>query len=168
MQRLSSVWVRGWAAGVLIAVLALSGCTGPRHQDRFKWDEFVAAAVTARQNSEGPVYFDVVRIMPFEWEKLYAFPPGTAIDEIERALGFQWGAAKKTRINERNDITLLVFVIGRTVQDAIEQPLVEGDFSRLRAGYAYTPREGYFEVVEEETDGGKIYYFVEAERYPKP
>jgi hypothetical protein len=153
---------------VSLVAVAGSGCTDTRHQDRFKWKEFVAAAIESKKAADGPVYFDVVRVMPFEWEKLYMFPPHTPIEEIEKVLGFGWRTANKTRINEREDITLLVFVIGRTVHDYIEQPRDQADFSRLRAGHAYTPREGYFEVVGEEEDGRTVYYFVEAERYPKP
>jgi hypothetical protein len=105
--------------------------------------------------------------MPLEWEKFYMFPPYTPIADIEKALGFKWGGAKKTRINERDDITLLVFVIGQTVQDAIEQSRAAGDFSRLKPGYPYSPREGYFEVIEENEGGKSVFYFVEAERYPE-
>ncbi len=153
-----------WFVASLVALVA-AGCTGTRHQDRFKWREFVASIIASRQATGTPVYLDVVRVMPFEWQKLYVFAPYTPIDDVEKALGFKWRAAKKTRINERDDITLLVFVIGRTVQDYIEHPRDAGDFSRLRSGYAYTPREGYFECVEEKQDGRSVYYFVEAQRY---
>jgi hypothetical protein len=128
----------------LVAAI-IPGCTGRRHQDRFKWREIVASIIAAKQARGGPVYLDVVRVMPFEWEKFYMFPPHTPIDDIEKALGFKWRAAKKTRINERDDITLLVFVI--------------------RPGYAYPPREGYFECVEEKQEGRSVFYFVEAQRY---
>lgn len=148
-----------------LAATALAGCADRRHQDRFKWSEILASIVASKQASAGPVYLDVVRVMPFEWEKLYMFPPYTPVADIERALGFKWGAAKKTRIHDRDDITLLVFVIGRTVQDYIEQPRNAGDFSRLKPGYAYPPREGYFECVEEEEEDGRtVFYFVEAQR----
>ena len=149
-----------------LVMVLLPGCTGRRHQDRFKWREIVASVIAAKQTRGVPVYLDVVRVMPFEWEKFYMFPPYTPIDDIEKALGFKWRAAKKTRIDERDDITLLVFVIGRTVQDYIEHPRAAGDFSRLRPGYAYPPREGYFECVEEKQDGRSVFYFVEAKREP--
>jgi hypothetical protein len=148
-----------------LVVVAIAGCQGRRHQDRFKWSEIVASVIASKQASGGPAYLDVVRVMPFGWEKLYVFPPYTPVADIEKALGFKWRQAKKTRIDERDDITLLVFIIGRTVQDYIEQPRSEGDFSRLKAAYPYSPREGYFECVREEQDGQPVFYFVEAERY---
>jgi hypothetical protein len=150
---------------VTLVVIGGAGCQGTRHQDRFKWREILASIIAAKQATGDREYLDVVRVMPFDWEKFYMFPPRTPIADIEKALGFKWGAAKKTRINERDDITLLVFVIGRTVQDYIEQPRDAGDFSRLKPGYAYPPREGYFECVEEKGDGRPVFYFVEAQRY---
>jgi len=153
-------------AATLAAVIA-GGCTGERFQDRFKWNEIISSITLSKRTSASPVYLDLVRVMPLEWERFYMFPPYTRIADIQKVLGFNWGGAKKTRINERDDITLLVFVIGQTVQDAIEQPRVAGDFSRLKPGYPYSPREGYFEVIEENEGGKSAFYFVEAERYPE-
>ena len=150
---------------VLIALLVSAGCSDRPAQERFKWFDMVGSIIDAKKKTGNPTYIDVVRVLPFGWEKMYVFPPYTPIDDIEKALGFKWGGAKKTRIDERDDITLLLFVIGKTVQAAIEHPRIAGDWSRLRPGYAYTPREGYFEVVEEKTEGRSAFYFVEAERY---
>jgi hypothetical protein len=149
----------------LFAGLPGIGCSDRPAQERFKWFDMVGSIIDAKQKTGNPTYIDVVRVLPFGWEKMYVFPPYTPIDDIEKALGFKWGGAKKTRIHERDDITLLVFVIGRTVQAAIEHPRTAGDWSRLKPGYAYTPREGYFEVIEEEADGRSTFFFVEAERY---
>ena len=150
---------------VLVAVLASAGCSDRPAQERFKWFEMVGSIIDAKQKTGNPTYIDVVRVLPFGWEKMYVFPPYTPLDDIEKALGFKWGGAKKTRIDDRDDIALLLFVIGKTVQAAIEHPRTAGDWSRLRPGYAYTPREGYFEVIEEKSDGRSAFYFVEAERY---
>ena len=150
---------------VLVSILAGAGCSDRPAQERFKWFEIVGSIIDAKRTSGEPTYLDVVRVMPFGWEKLYVFPPYTPIDDIDKALGFKWGGAKKTRINERDDITLLVFVIGKTVQASIEHPRNAGDFSRLQPARAYGPREGYFEVIEEKVEGRSEFYFVEAERY---
>jgi hypothetical protein len=157
---------RRWiVVAALILVLAGSGCSDRPAQERFKWFDMVGSIIDAKIKTGNPTYIDVVRVLPFGWEKMYAFPPYTPLDDIENALGFKWGGAKKTRIHERDDIVLLVFVIGRTVQAAIEHPRTAGDWSRLRPGHAYTPREGYFEVIAEQTDGRPVFYFIEAERY---
>jgi hypothetical protein len=156
---------RHFAALAALMVLSSAGCSDRPQQERFKWQQFVDAIISAKQSTGEPQYLDVVSVMPFGWEKFYMFPPYTPIADIEKALGFKWRAAKKTRIDQRDDITLLVFVIGRTVQASIEQPRNAGDFSRLRPAYAYTPREGYFEVQEEKSDGRSVFYFVEAPRY---
>lgn len=150
---------------VSLVAAAVAGCSDRRHQDRFKWSEILASVIAKKQAGGGPVYLDVVRVMPFDWEKLYMFPPHTPLADVERTLGFKWSAAKSTRIHERDDITLLVFVMGRTVQEYIEQPRISGDFSRLKAAYPYPPRDGYFECVGEEEGGKVVFYFVEAKRY---
>ena len=160
--------VEGWRFAVIAVLffsLAVAGCSDRPAQERFKWFEIVGSIIEAKRTSGGPTYLDVVRVMPFGWEKLYVFPPYTPIDDIEKALGFKWRGAKKTRIDERDDITLLLFVIGKTVQASIEHPRNAGDFSRLRPAYAYTPREGYFEVIEENSEGQSVFYFIEAQRY---
>jgi hypothetical protein len=153
------------ALAAVLSIVAAAGCSDRPAQERFKWFEIVGSVIEAKRASGGPEYLDVVRVLPFGWEKMYVFPPYTPLDDIEKALGFKWRGAKKTRINERDDITLLVFVIGKTVQASIEHPRDAGDFSRLRPARAYVPREGYFEVVEEKADGKSAFYFVEAERY---
>ncbi|UCG52665.1 MAG: hypothetical protein JSW58_03700 [Candidatus Latescibacterota bacterium] len=144
--------------------MSLFGCTGRRHQDRFRWQEFIDSSIRYVESSTDPVYFDVRGVMPFGWETFYVFPPYTPIEDVEKALGFGWGTAKKTRIHERDDIVLLVFVAGRTVHEYIEQPRAKGDFSRLKPGYPYSPEEAYLEVVKEEKDGQSWFVFVEAER----
>ena len=164
MDRTIVKWMCLWLIAASLVAAAVGGCTGTRHKDRFRWSEIVASIIKSKQGGRRPVYLDVVRVMPFGWEKFYVFPPYTPIADVEKVLGFKWRAAKKTRINERDDITLLVFVTGRTVQEFIEHPRDEGDFSRLRPGYPYPPREGYFECVAEKQDGGRVFYFVEAER----
>lgn len=148
-----------------MTVSVLTGCTGRRHKDRFHWSEFVENAV-ARKSTQpnAKVFFDVRRIMPFGWEKFYVFPPYTTVETIEDALGFNWPGAEKTGISERDDITLLVFVTGRTVQEHIEQPRAEGDFSQLKAAYPYSPQEAYFELIEEDRGGQKWFVFVDADR----
>ncbi|MEJ2722482.1 MAG: hypothetical protein P8181_15285, partial [bacterium] len=63
-----------------------------------------------------------------------------------------------------DDITLLVFVTGRTVQEYIEQPRAEADFSQLKAAYPYSPQEAYFELVEEDRGGQRWFVLIDADR----
>ncbi|UCH84695.1 MAG: hypothetical protein JSW50_03095 [Candidatus Latescibacterota bacterium] len=148
-----------------MVMLFLNGCEGRRHKDRFQWANFVNDAVKLKASGQTEaVYFDVPRIMPFEWEKFYVFAPRTTVETIEKTIGFGWRAAKKTKISERDDITLLVFVAGFTIHEYIVQPRAEGDFSELKTAHPYTRRQAYFEIVERDHDGQKWYVFIEAER----
>lgn len=149
-----------------VAGVCLSACTGKRHQDRFRWFEIVGSIIQSKKATGEPEYLDVRRVMPFGWEKFFVFPPYTPVDDIEKALGFGWRTANKTKIEERDDITLLIFVKSRTVQEYVEHPRSKGDFSRLTSGYPYSPVEAYFEVVEEIRDGRSWFFFQEAQRSP--
>ena len=152
------------AAAVLLAAAVLNGCAGEPLHDRFRWNEMIQSVTLAKQRSAAPVYLDVIRAMPIEWEKFYMFPPYTPIEDVQKALGFKWKGAAKTRIDERDDVTLLLFVAGQTVVDHIEHPRNKGDFSRLRAGHPYDARRAYFEVVEDTRDGQPWFYLVDARR----
>ena len=154
----------GRMAIVLVLAVGVAGCTGPRHKDRFRWDQIVTSIIEQKETTGDPTFLDVRRVMPFGWESLYIFPPHTPIDHIERTLGFKWRKAKDTRIDERDDITLLVFVDGQNVQEHVEHPRDNGDFSMLRAAYPYTSDEAYFEVVVKTGEGKKWFVFEEAQR----
>ena len=148
----------------LVLVVGIAGCAGPRHKDRFRWDEIVTSVIKQKETTGDPTFLDVRRVMPFAWESLYVFSPHTPIDHIERTLGFKWGKAKNTRIDERDDITLLVFVTGQTVDEYVEHPRANGDFSMLRAAYPYSRDEAYFEVVVKKDEGKKLFVFEETQR----
>ena len=165
MNRRAVIKMTCLALGAAIVMMSVPGCSGTRHKDRFQWAQFVKNAIEYKAaNKNEPVYFDVPRIMPFAWEELYVFPPYTSVESIEKALGFGWGLAKDIGLSERDDITLLVFVIRKGVHEYIEQPRSEGDFSRLKTGRPYEPNQAYFEVIEEDLNGQPWFYFVEAER----
>ncbi len=151
--------------GMLLAlIVVMMGCTGTRHKDRFKWDTIIATIIKQKETTGDSTFLDVRRVMPFGWETLYVFPPHTPLNYIEQTLGFKWGKSKDTRIDEREDITLLVFVTGQTVSEYVEHPRSKGDFSMLKAAYAYTPDEAYFEVIVKPGEGKPLFVFEEAER----
>ena len=156
----------GRMAMFLVLAVGIAGCTGTRHKDRFRWDQIVTSVIKQKETTGDPTFLDVRRVMPFGWEALYIFPPHTPIDHIERTLGFKWRKAKDTRIDERDDITLLVFITGQTVHEYVEHPRNKGDFSMLRAAYPYTGDEAYFEVVIKK-DAGKTWFVFEETQRPR-
>ena len=128
--------------------VVIAACSRDR-QERAEIRAMVRSAVHQKVGNADPVYVDLGHLLPFEWEAVYFFPPYTTREEIYETLGFRWRGAAHTSIEERDFMTLLVFVKGRRVVHHIEHPRVEGDFSRLGGGQGYTPEEAYFEVVEE-------------------
>lgn len=155
-----------WFLTLVLTVTVTAGCTGTRHKDRFRWNQIITSLIESKRTTGDATYLDIRRVMPFGWTRFYVFAPHTTPQEIEDALGFKWGTAKKTGIQERDDITLLVFVTGDApvVDEYIEHPRDLGDFSTLRAGYPYSPEEAYFEVLMEKRDGETWFVFEEGER----
>lgn len=136
---------------VALAVMACA-CSRETTDKRSEWNGMVSSAVHTKAGNAGSVYIDFRKMLPFDWDRVIFFPPYSTHDDIYDALGFRWRGVERASISERDDITLVVFAKGRRVVHYIEHPRVEGDFSRLRAGYAYTAEEAYFEVVEEGLD----------------
>ena len=89
---------------------------------------------------------------PFAWERLYVFAPYTPAEEIQRELGFAWPEARRTGIEERDGVTLLVFVKDRRVVKHLAFPRNLGDFSMIRKPGGFTPEEAVFAIAPEGKD----------------
>jgi hypothetical protein len=101
------------------------------------------AAVVAK--GEGAVV-NMREAAPFPWSRMYVFPPYAQPVEIERKLGFPWPDAKKTGLEERDDVALLVFAVGQKVVRYTLHPRGEGDFAPLARHGGYAPHEAFFRV----------------------
>ncbi|CAN1209438.1 hypothetical protein TUMEXPCC7403_04390 [Tumidithrix helvetica PCC 7403] len=83
----------------------------------------------------------------FDWDKVYIFPPYTSVDEIQKSLGFPWKAAESSRIFEREDISLLVFVKRNQVVQYLAYPRSKGDFADIKALNGLTPDQAAFAIA---------------------
>jgi hypothetical protein len=70
--------------------------------------------------------FRLASVTEFEWDRVYAFPPYTSPEAIERELGFDWGGAGDSESRSNDVWYLLVFVNGGQVVRAFDHEMVRG------------------------------------------
>ena len=130
---------------IYLMVLGFAACSEQQSIDAIAWEQTVLSTIQTKRGNANAVYLDL-KELPFEWDQFYVFTPYSTYDSINESLGFRWRGARKTRIHERDDINLLVFVKDGRVIQHVTQVRFEGDFSTLRAAEAYTPDESFFEI----------------------
>ncbi len=69
---------------------------------------------------------DLRQLLDFKWDDVYVFTPGTKLKTVEETLGFQWFDAKSTRIDQRDDVNLIVFVENHQVAQYVMLPTKYG------------------------------------------
>jgi hypothetical protein len=69
---------------------------------------------------------DLRRLFDFKWDEVHVFSAGTEIGTIEDTLGFSWFEAKSTKIEEKDDVNLIVFVENGQVAQYIMLPTKYG------------------------------------------
>lgn len=125
--------------GVLILGLAIGGCSD--YGDR----ELGAAIVSQYRRGSGTV-LEMQVLAPFEWERLHVFPPYSTAEEIEHELGFPCPREHRARIEERDDVALLLFVRGRFVAQHLAHNRGRGDFAGLHRDGGHKRTEAVFRV----------------------
>ena len=65
-----------------------------------------------------------------QWDKLVAIPPYSSAERIEQAIGGSWSGSSGHPIASQDDITLLLFVNGKSVVSSAEIPRRTADFSK--------------------------------------
>ena len=75
---------------VLALALVAISCTRREPDNRVEWNEKVSEAVHAKVGNANRVTIDFDALMPFEWERVFVFPPYTRHEDIFDALGFRW------------------------------------------------------------------------------
>jgi hypothetical protein len=124
----------------LIALLGLSACaTSEAPSDRGLSDR-IAAEVERGERAT----VDLAALAPFEWTRLYVFPPYTTEETAENALGFPWPYAWSA-VEHDDTRTFLVLVNGEEVVAAFDHSRGHGDFAGL-SRTSYSPDSARFVV----------------------
>ncbi|MDQ0243113.1 hypothetical protein J2S09_000649 [Bacillus fengqiuensis] len=69
---------------------------------------------------------DLRQLFDFKWDEVYVFSPGTELKVMEETLGFTWFDAKSTKIDQRDDANLIVFVENHQVAQYVMLPTKYG------------------------------------------
>ncbi len=69
---------------------------------------------------------DLRQLFDFKWDEVYVFSPGTELKVMEETLGFTWLDAKSTKIDQRDDANLIVFVENHQVAQYVMLPTKYG------------------------------------------
>jgi hypothetical protein len=94
--------------------------------------------------------FRLSSVTDFDWDRVYAFPPYTSPEEIERELGFDWGGAGDSASRTNDAWYLLVFVNGGQVARAFDQEIVRGHLACIGGSFVeggLSPSEAVFRVT---------------------
>jgi hypothetical protein len=114
--------------GAVLALLLglLSACSSSNHEaERFAHDLEIAS-----KGLKGGEILKMDAINVGQWDKMFVFPPYTPIQDIKAALKSELPAKiAESRISERDDVNLLIFMSGASLQMAAVVSRRAVDFS---------------------------------------
>ena len=100
---------------------------------------------------------DLQTAAPGDWERVCIIGPYQGNHAALQTLGFGWPVESRSSITESDGISLLLFVRGERVVEAVEQPRDQADFAslngrcflRARAQFIHAPKaeDGWPELV---------------------
>jgi hypothetical protein len=124
---------------VLTVALLAGACT-------VDGDLELSAAIAARFRQGHGTILQMGVLAPFQWERLYVFPPYSSPEQIDRELGFACPSWRRADIDRRDDVTLLVFVADRRITRHLAHNRGKGDFAGLHRAAGYSRAEAAFVV----------------------
>jgi hypothetical protein len=92
---------------------------------------------------------DLAELTSFSWSRLYVFAPHTTEETMAEALGFVWSGASAVGLEERDDVSLLVFVEDGAVAGHLAHRREQGDFADAARPGVYARAEAVFRVQQE-------------------
>jgi hypothetical protein len=74
------------------------------------------------ENDQPSVYIDFKKDLHMHFDHVYLFPPYTAVEEQQKALGPEWKKIQNIGIENRDDINLFIFVHNGKIANTILLP----------------------------------------------
>lgn len=109
------------------------------------------------QAAQGPgAQVRIVELMPFDFDRMWIFPPGTPAGTIRDSLGVAAAELDGERLAARGDSTLLVFVRGSRLVLAVPHPPSLGVFHEELANRGLAQEEAVFLVDSASTPGRPV------------
>jgi hypothetical protein len=122
------------------------GLTGRDNAEKVK--KRLADSVARKRGSKEEVTIKLKDLTDFKWDRVYIFPPYTALETIDSDLSFVWPRARSVHIDDRDDINLIIFTDNRQVVAHVEHPRSLGDLDGSYKREGYSPDEAIFMVEE--------------------
>jgi hypothetical protein len=119
----------------LLVLVSLAACGRP--------GSGISREIARQFQLSGGGSVNLAQAVPGTWEEVCVLGPRSDNTLASNTLGFDWNAESKTSIEDNDAITLLVFVRDGEVQDYVEHPRADGDFSRL-SGKCFAREESAF------------------------
>jgi hypothetical protein len=132
-------------------IMLIIGCSA-EHTSKNEMIDTLKQEIERKQKSGDTL--NMMEIISSDWDRMYVFGPYTPESKIQEVLGFE--LKENFRIDERDDINLLVFVKDNNVIQLIYFPRSFGDFTSAD----YLPimadkAEALFEITPaQDTSGG--------------
>lgn len=97
---------------------------------------------------------DFATIVPGDWDRVCIFRPGSTYETVDSVIGVHSDAARDSRIEERTDATLILFVRDSTEIEHVLYPIRKGDFGTPGPEQWYCrPRTGAVFEMRQPIDG---------------
>lgn len=93
---------------------------------------------------------DLADFTDFNWDRVFVFPPYTALDTIDAAIGYGWARGVNLSLPVNGSVNLLVFIRDGRVVRHIEMPRSEADFSGAAEQSPFTPQTARFFLPDED------------------
>jgi hypothetical protein len=119
----------------------------------------IAERLYEKCEDKQPCRFPLKEVTDFKWEKVYVFPIGASLEEINQRLGFHYEQWKD--VGER-----IIFVFNNRVvhhEDYFPYPEMKNGTTRFdltNSPYVGQYNDAVFSIEKKETDGGMFYYNV--------
>ena len=133
---------------VLALITAMTACGDP---------EGLISRSIYTQAAQGPgAQVRIVELMPFDFDRMWIFPPATPAGAIRDSLGVAGAELDDERLNARGDSTLLVFVRGSRLVLAVSHPPSLGEFHPELANRGLRQEEAVFRVDSASAPGRPV------------
>jgi hypothetical protein len=124
----------------------LSSCTARTGNEKVFIDDMAAAY---QKLGTGGDTLNISAVTRFAWDKLFIFPPYTPIEVMDRALGVTAPSAlKDTRIFERDDINVFVFLVNDEITAVISLPREVVDVSLPKSDESLSHQTAVFSKTD--------------------
>lgn len=140
-------WIKITMAIMIVFIVFLS-CGRNSGFDAKEFKELIGERIKTKIDNKKRIEIKIKEFTKFEWDAFFIIPPYSKISALESHLKIDLKMMRNIRIENRDDIVILVFANQGRVVRFVEYPRWPGDFSKLGEVKFYSPNDAFFEVEE--------------------